>query len=236
MQDLVNWTNGNKLPINDTKSKVLLVTGKRLGVKEPHSELTIVTSNGDTLESVDTVRLLGLDIDSKLSFSDHADTTYKKISGRIVVLDKIKGCLPLKQRILYYSAMTKPLFSYAGAIWQTASTKDCLLRFLSLQKRAGSIILNAEPRAPSVPLFNKLQWLPFYMDNNISMCSLLFKSLQLSVPEYLIETLKLNKSLRSRNTRFYGLNFITPRYNRNTEGGRTFIVKAINKWNNLEEN
>ena len=189
MKDLELWTLSNKLPINETKSKTLLVTGKRLSNKLPKDKLSVSTMNGKVLESVNSVRLLGLDVDNELNFSNHAERMYNKISSRIGILNKIKACLPKKQRILYFNAMVKPLFSYAGAIWQTLSSKDCLTRFLRLQKRAARLILNAEPMAPSVPLFNQLSWLPFYLETHISMCSLLFKRLQLAVPEYLLESL-----------------------------------------------
>ena len=59
------------------------------------------------------------------------------------------------------------------------------------------------------------------------------KRIQLSVPDYLIEALKLNSSLHSRNNRFSKLNFLTPRYRLKTEGGSTFLVTAIEQWNML---
>ena len=67
-------------------------------------------------------------------------------------------------------------------------------------------------------------------------CALLYKRIQLKVPGYLIEQLKLNSSVNSRNTRFSNLNylnFLTPKYTRKTEGGKTFTVTSIQEWNNL---
>ena len=73
---------------------------------------------------------------------------------------------------------------------------------LRLQKRAARIILDANSRASSVPLFNRLHWTPFYNESRITQCSILFKTIQLTVPEYLIESLRLNSSVHVRNTRF----------------------------------
>ena len=39
---------------------------------------------------VDTVRLLGIDIDCTLTFKEHVDKICKKISQRIGILNKIK--------------------------------------------------------------------------------------------------------------------------------------------------
>ena len=53
-----------------------------------------------------------------------------------------------------------------------------------------------------MPVFNRLHWLPFYNETRIAQCSILFKRIQLTVPEYLIESLRLNSSVHVRNTRF----------------------------------
>ena len=46
------------------------------------------------------VKLLGLEIDDELSFSEHITTVCKKVSHRIGLLKKIMNYLPLKQRLL----------------------------------------------------------------------------------------------------------------------------------------
>ena len=233
LSDVEHWTNCNKLPLNEAKTKTLLVTGKRLQDKVPPNSLSLVTSRGKALEQMDTVRLLGVDIDSHLSFTDHVERMCEKISQRIGVLNRIKACLPFKQRMLYYNAMIKPLFSYGSVAWQSRCSNVCISRIFRLRKRAARAILNRKTQAPTLPLFNKLKWLPFYTDTLISKCAILFKRIQLFVPDYLIEALKLTSSLHSRNNRFSKLNFLTPRYRLKTEGGRTFLVTAIEQWNML---
>ncbi|CAH3194729.1 unnamed protein product, partial [Porites evermanni] len=63
--------------------------------------------------------------------------------------------------------------------------------------------------APSVPLFNRLKWLPFYKEALVSKCIVAYKRLQGDVPVYLNDLLKLNK------------------------GGRTFTVTTCKAWNSL---
>ena len=53
---------------------------------------------------------------------------------------------------------------------------------------------------------------------------------------YLRETLKLNREQHCRNTRYAEVNFICPKYKRETEGGRTFSVTTIKLWNSLPLN
>ena len=54
----------NKLPLNESKTKVLTITGKRLLTRIDH-DLPIVV-NGKQLENVQCAKLLGLEIDQEL--------------------------------------------------------------------------------------------------------------------------------------------------------------------------
>ena len=69
------------------------------------------------LANVDCVSLLGLNIDSALSFNAHADKVCKKLASRIAVLRKIRTYSPLPQRIQYYNSIISPVMSYVSAIW-----------------------------------------------------------------------------------------------------------------------
>ena len=168
----------------------------------------------------------------ELSFTCYVDKLCKKISLRIGVLNKIKACLSLKQRILYYNAMIKPILSYVNVVWTVCSKCD-LLRLLRLQKRAARVILDADPRAPSVDLFNKLKWIPFYEEAEIAKYTIAYKRTNFVVPSYLMNMLRLNSEQHSRSTRFCNLNFVCPKYKRKTEGGRTFSVSTSKLWNSL---
>lgn len=68
----------NRPPLNESKTKTILITGKRLQSRLPFKSLSVVTSTGKELEQVDSVRLLGLEIDSSLSFVNHVDKMCKK--------------------------------------------------------------------------------------------------------------------------------------------------------------
>ena len=61
--------------------------------------------NGKQLSNVDCATLLGVEIDSKLSFDEHIKKVCKKLASRIAILRKIRACLPLKQRLQYIIAL-----------------------------------------------------------------------------------------------------------------------------------
>jgi hypothetical protein len=76
-----------------------------------------------------------------------------------------------------------------------------------------------------------LKWLPFYEESKVNKAVFAFKSINGETAPYLRETLKLNLEQHCRNTRYAEVNFICPKYKRETEGGRTFSVTTIKLWN-----
>ena len=95
------------------------------------------------------------------------------------------------------------------------------------------MILKTDTMTPSVPLFNRLKWLPFYEEAKVTRCAFAYKRVRGDLPSYLKELLKLNGSLHGRNTRYSNYNLLCPSYKRQTEGGRTFAVQTCQTWNSL---
>ena len=126
----------------------------------------------------------------------------------------------------------RPVLTYVSVIWSLCE-KELLNGVLKLQKRAARVILYADRQASSVVLFNKLHWIPLYEQCNIDKCSILYKRVHGSLPNYLDDHLVINQKRHSRNTRYANFNAICPKYKRETEGGRTFAVSASRLWNNV---
>ena len=165
--EIVNWAASNKLPINEGKTKAMLISGKRLPSKT-NEEMTL-TIKGTELELVPSAKLLGVEIDSELSFTSHVEKLCKTLSQRIGVLKTIRSCLPTKQRLLYYNTMIRSVLHYVSSIW-TSCDKENLSRVFKLQKRATRVVSDANNQASSVKLFNRLKWLPFYERVKIVKC------------------------------------------------------------------
>jgi len=76
--EVSDWATTNKLPLNEQKTKLLIITGKRL-----HSKMNCapaVSMNGNQLTNVSSAKLLGLEIDNELSFKPHIDKLCKKLA------------------------------------------------------------------------------------------------------------------------------------------------------------
>ena len=77
---------------------------------------------------------------------------------------------------------------------------------------------------------------PVYYKFKLSKSALVFKHLQGSFPAYMYDLLKFNADLHTRTGRYIKLNLTCPRFNRETEGGKTFSVSATRLWNQLPIN
>ena len=76
---VINWSVNNKMILNSSKTKALLVTGKRLESKLNLYPLNL-TAHGNSTNEIKSGILLGVTIDSNLNFNDHIDTLFKKVS------------------------------------------------------------------------------------------------------------------------------------------------------------
>ena len=57
------WASANKLPLNEDKTKVLTIIGKRCMANINGSDIDVIV-NGKQLSNVDCATLLGVEIDS----------------------------------------------------------------------------------------------------------------------------------------------------------------------------
>ena len=83
------------------RQKGLTITGTRLSTRINH-DLAVVVDRKQ-LENVRCAKLLGLEIDNELTFIPHVEKLSKKLSQRIGILKRIKYCLPLKHRLIFYN-------------------------------------------------------------------------------------------------------------------------------------
>ena len=117
--------------------------------------------NSTELEQVNSHKLLGVTIDGQLTFDQHVERQWTKLSQRIAVLRKIRRFLPLDKRKLYCNAMIKQTTLYASTVWTSCSVEN-MQKVFKLQKRAARVILGADSKANSIQLFRKVDWVPFF--------------------------------------------------------------------------
>ena len=64
-----------------------------------------------------------------------------------------------------------------------------------MQKRAARIILDAERTTRTITIFNELNWILFFIEVYISRCSIAFKGIEGTTPDYIKSILKTNSEI-----------------------------------------
>jgi hypothetical protein len=72
-----NWLKFNKLKLNVSKTKYIIMTGRLSNIENGSTSLII---DEEQIARVATMNYLGVEIDEKFDFKQHVDTTIKKIA------------------------------------------------------------------------------------------------------------------------------------------------------------
>ena len=86
--------------------------GKRIDDQE-----CAITVNGSIAKRVSQTTFLGIVLDDKLTWKNHINHIYAKISNVIGILYKTKQMLSSKSLLILYDSLIKPYFSYGINIW-----------------------------------------------------------------------------------------------------------------------
>ena len=144
LQSLINtvsdWATKNDLVLNIAKCQHMMVgTTKRLSSIQGHASPHL---NGNKLQSVTDLKLLGVTITCDLSWCRRARDVQKKMSSKIAVLKRFSSCLNTRAKLTVYNAFIRPHMNYAGCVWGNSSSSGIEKAIDRLQLRALKIIFN----------------------------------------------------------------------------------------------
>jgi hypothetical protein len=230
-QDIIKvqlWCTQNNMVINPIKTTCMILGSKQ----KLNSNVKFELSLGDTLiQNVTVQKLLGVYVDSSLTWNTQIDKTCSKIVSKLSLLKRISFYLTPEMKQLFYNAYIVPIFDYGCITWCKTSQSN-LTRLMRLQKRAARIILNKPTRTPTFELFRELKWLSFQSRCKYHVCLLVYKTLNNLAPKYLnnILSFSTNSSHNLRSIQRY--NIINNRPNTNSLK-RTFSYFAMEIWNSV---
>ena len=119
-QDLVNvhnWLRANKLTLNMTKTKFMVI-----GSRQRLSTLTespTFAINDFQVSQVTTAKSLGVTVDDRLGWSGHIEKVTKKVTSGIGAIQQMRHLVPqttLHVHIIY-QALIQPHFDHCTIVW-----------------------------------------------------------------------------------------------------------------------
>lgn len=116
LHNLFEWANKWQIKVSMQKTFVLY-----LGSKNPKETYKF---DGNTINAVDTIRDLGVNIDNKLQFSDHVNQITRNAYLRMRSLFRIIKSKSSKIWITLYKTYIRPLLEYAPEVWNPSLQKN----------------------------------------------------------------------------------------------------------------
>jgi len=194
---LVQWFTANKLSLNPTKCKAMLVGTQRSKAAYSNLHLTLAGSN---LDQVHTFKYLGVVLDSALQWNDHISHVTKKLSQVIGIMKCLKPFINKQALLTIYSSLFLPHLQYCSTVWDQGS-KVYMDKLQKLQNRAGRVILGCDLYTPSETIMHTLGWTPVVDILKRNKAVLVFKALNGMSPPHISGLFTELRGVHSHNTR-----------------------------------
>ena len=134
-----NWALEQELQFSSKKTKIVLFTHKR------NPDLDSLSVNGSKLELPKEARLLGVTLDSKLTWKPHIIPITRKATTALLqckqIVGKTWGIKPSMMKCIY-TAMIRPSMSFACVSWAGGVNKKYLVRKLTKEQRLACLMIS----------------------------------------------------------------------------------------------
>ena len=136
VERLSSWCSENFLHMNVKKTKELVIDFRKNCQPPPTLKL-----NGEAVERVQKYKYLGLLIDDKLNWNDHADYVYKKGRQRLHFLKRLSK-LKMSEKVLerFYEAVVRSVLSYCLPCYCGSLSSDNKRKLDRIIKQASKTI------------------------------------------------------------------------------------------------
>jgi len=198
--NLQNWLSINKLTPNEKKCESIFF-GNPLQLKQC-SDLK-VKFNGETLETKNTVKYLGVNFDSTLSWKKHISYIKGKINFKLNKIRPLAKFIDTPDTFMLVRSLIFPYIHYCSTTWFSAAP----YQIRKLQSTLNKIQLFS-PQVPEVNVQNRL---------NLDLSLIAFKIIHDLAPSYLNSRLEKVSNKHHYNTR-------------QSENNNLYVSHSVNKF------
>ena len=223
------WVNENKLKLNVSKTKCLMLDSKHA----LRSNFKLSLSLNDTeIEQVREAKLLGVTIDETLSWTSHIGSIVTRMSRGISIIKNSASLLDESSLKIVIQSLVLSHLDYCPTVWSCASQKE-LSKLQLTQNRAARLALQCSIRKNVLKMHDRLSWL---MVKDRLKCSLILflKSIHsVGKPKCLYLQLVPTNNRHNHETRHAVNNRFTLPLPRTNSLRRTVLYRAVAEWNRL---
>jgi hypothetical protein len=126
---ITDWVFHNKLIINYQKTNIMILTNKHISLPNQ------IIINNNSIEIVNTFKLLGVEIDNKLRFKNYVANLTLKLNRKLYSIKKL-FYLNFNLKLQFFKSFILPLFDYCSSLF----VYNCKTNINKLENLFNSII------------------------------------------------------------------------------------------------
>lgn len=228
---LYTWLCGNRLKLNASKTKCLVV-GSKTNCKK-FSELGLsVNINNLPIEYVTEIKYLGVCLDPQLNFSRQIDYMCKKLGKKIGFFRRISSNLSQWAKMVVYNTIILPHFNYCCSLLISCTQQE-MDRLQIQQNKVMRVITNSSKYTPIKSMLDLLNWLPVRQIVQKANLVLIYKIEHGQMPIYLSQFLEKRENFFDYNIRSR-MNF-NIQYVKKSSLQKTLFYEGIHLFNSLPD-
>ena len=221
-QKTLLWFENNYMKANPAKFQGFTI------IKQSNQDSISLSLSGVDIPITETIKLLGLYIDSKLKFDEHVSKLCKKAAFHVNAMRRISKYLDTKSLLKLFHAFIRSNFQYANVVWHFTSNASTL-KMEKLQRRALQVVYNNYVLSYN-ELLVKAKIPSLYVSRIKTIATETYKCINKINPKFLHDLFQVNETeylLRDQHR------VVKPKVSTTTHGLNSFSFEASKIWNDL---
>ena len=205
------WYKNNYLSANPEKFQLLIINTRNVDTDNDNHDISV---DGHAIERMGEIKLLGVQIYEKLSFTGHISELCTKASQKVGVLVRLRNLIPCNAKVSLYKSSILPHLTYCHLVWHFCNPDRKKLE--RIQERALRAVYKTRS-ASYQELLDRAKLPTLYNRRLQDIATLMFKVKHSLVPANISDLFNLKKTQYNlRNSDFELPRFETVRFGRNS--------------------
>ena len=221
------WYTTNGLLINSDKTEFMVI--------KQRGDMDININNGGnpvTIRSKKSLKILGMKVDSQLSFRNHVAQIKSRAANSIRNIARSNNILALSSRILLTNALVVPHYNYGDVVYD-GCTSDAKSNLERSQNYAAKALLGYRKYDSATNALFELNWIPLHQRRKVHQGVLVHKALHNHSSHHMTTSIRNLLPQHTHSTRLKADLKLHSRQHRTSLSERSTIAKSIKVWNSL---
>jgi Reverse transcriptase (RNA-dependent DNA polymerase) len=231
--EVAHWFLANGLMVNPSKTEAILFgsSSRLASLMTSHPDLTFKFA-GATVPFVSSLRILGVTLDSNLSFDIHVSKTLANCNTHLRALRHVRSSLTLNAATTIACSLINTRIDYCNSLLYNTSNNN-IVKLQILQNNLARCIFRQRRSVSMRPFINRLHWLRINERILYKLSVLSYNVVRMKQPPYLADIIRPQQSARTLRSNLRDLLFVPCRKLEILRSSFSYACPTV--WNNLSE-